>query len=117
MNVIFICDRRPAVSDGTMGRTMMRLATLLTVLLIAQVSPVWAQCQTLALPFGSQQTGTIDATDCSPVASFSMTVRGPGEYWTLQASAVPPGIYYVRVRAVNAQGAGAQSNEVRVAVF
>jgi hypothetical protein len=69
--------------------TIRRIATLSTLLLLAMSSPLWAQCQSYSLPFDSDQGGTLDAADCSPIpiAGSPQGLSGPAEYWTIRVEA------------------------------
>jgi hypothetical protein len=71
----------------------LRIFTLFTLLFFTPSAPLWAQCQSFSLFFGIDQTGTLDASDCTviPIGRFPVGfpegLSGPGEYWTMQVAA------------------------------
>ncbi len=83
--------------------------------------PVQTSGPTLTLSWTASATGT----PTSYLIEVSGTPGGPATLanhntgnaqTTLVASGVPPGVYYVRVRGIDASGVGAPSNEVQVVV-
>ena len=64
---------------------------------------------------GSAPTGyVIDAGSATGLSNFATLPVGPAT--TFSTSGVPPGAYFVRVRAVNAAGSSGPSNEIVVVV-
>jgi predicted phage tail protein len=70
-----------------------------------------------AVPYGDVEDGptgyVIEAGSASGLADLAQI--SIDDVTTYQASGVPPGVYYVRVRAVNEMGAGDPSTEVVLA--
>jgi hypothetical protein len=68
-------------------------------------------------PPATPGTASYELVVGSAPGNADVLIQNVGNVLTITADAVPPGTYYVRVRAVNAQGPGDQSNEVIVRVF
>ena len=64
-------------------------------------------------PTGAAPTGYLIEAGTAPGRS-DLGALQVGDVTSFTAAAPPPGTYYVRVRAVNARGAGQASNEVVV---
>jgi hypothetical protein len=65
---------------------------------------------------GAATSYLLEAGFSPNTTAVTLSIPGPGTNTTFQVPGVPPGTYYVRVKAVNAHGTSTGSNEVRLVV-
>jgi hypothetical protein len=100
-----------SVSGMVLGPRPPRAMNLVSTQAGGTVTLQWANETT-----GSMSTGLLVEAGSSPGGSDLATLPVTTGETTLVVPGVPPGTYYVRVRAVNGTGIGAASNEVVVVI-